>query len=209
MPINIKIPIKIGIKVTHADVKKYLSEQERLKPACFIVSDTIVETKAYGREKGYAEFLEFGTGPSHVPDPHARYWIGPKGREALIEWAKRKLGMKEKEAKPFVDRLILRIYQYGMAPHPFFRPAVYPIFDQAQTFFNMGYSLYDMCWEMMNRAEENVRSAGWQGEDMNDTGNMVLSFRVQYLEQAQADAILTDRSIQLYADRAWEQGTRK
>lgn len=199
-----KIKLNVRIEIKREDVEKYLEEQEKTRPCSFYISDTIVETKAYGWDKGYAEFLEYGTGPAHSPDPHDRYWIGAEGEKRLIEWAHRKLGMSKKEAIPFVKQLIFKIYQNGMPPHPFFRPAVYPIFDSIQQLFDEGYSFRDMCETMRLRCIQNLSTAGWGGNDLNDTGNLLGSLKVEYIDKKDTEAILTDKNIQLYADRAWD-----
>ncbi len=202
---SVNLNIKYRIEINHEDLKKYLEGLERTEPYSFSVSDTIVESKTYGWEKGYAEFLEFGTGPAHHPDPHERYWIGPKGEKALIEWAHRKLGMSKKQAVPFVKQLIFKIYQNGMAPHPFFRPAVYPVFDSLQQLFDEGYSFKEMCELMRKRCMDNIMTAGYEGTGLIDTGNLQLSLRVEPLEQAEINSATTDQTIQEYGDRAWQE----
>jgi hypothetical protein len=59
-----------------------------------------------------AAIIEFGCDP-HMP---------PK--EPLKRWAMRKLGMSEKKAEKFAEKLAWEIYHHGQDPHPFMRPAV-------------------------------------------------------------------------------------
>lgn len=91
----------------------------------------------------YAGFIEFGAGPAHDPDPHAKF-MPPK--EAIEEWVQRKVPvtstkdkmnehgqltrtvrkrrMKDDEAEEAAEAIRWHIYQHGIEPQPFARPAI-------------------------------------------------------------------------------------
>ena len=73
----------------------------------------------------YWVYLEYGTGPQHVPDARDAYWpqIGP-----LKDWVAHKPGLPQVEGLAYAIRHAIRFgtkdHLGGTKPHPFFRPAV-------------------------------------------------------------------------------------
>lgn len=82
-----------------------------LKRSGFVgkLSDGVWVVKYY---MPYSSFIEYGTEP-HMPPV-----------EPLIEWAKIKLGMDEKEAKKVAWAIAMKIAKEGTKPRPFLRNAI-------------------------------------------------------------------------------------
>lgn len=68
--------------------------------------------KEVGYSAPYASVIEYGSHP-HMPPV-----------EPLIKWAKRKIGLSEKEAEQAGWRIAKKIAKEGTLPKPFFRPAI-------------------------------------------------------------------------------------
>ena len=60
----------------------------------------------------YSVFIEFGTEPHHPPSA------------PLISWAKRNLGLSEKEARKVGWAIVNKIAKEGTEPRPFLRPSL-------------------------------------------------------------------------------------
>lgn len=66
----------------------------------------------------HASFIEYGSDP-HVPP-----------MEPIKRWAKRKLGLDDKEAEALAYKIVNKIGKYGQEPKPFIIPAIYKVIDK-------------------------------------------------------------------------------
>lgn len=187
--------LKCDVEIDTADLVDWMRSVPRLRPA----------VAAVGAK--YAEFIEMGTGPARQVTPRARYFIGGEGRKALDKWARLKGPgapiTNRKLRAEFVDRLIWHIYHYGMKPHPFWRPAVWYVFEHRQEFFDEGYTLDDMANEIVQRADKRVM-------ELNLPYNGLLQQSMSHREASwdEAENLLrlnpNDRRLQDEAGRYWE-----
>ena len=130
----------------------------------FVISQPRHQPVQFGYNIEHAEYVEFGTGPKRN---RATYWIGAKGKQALNDWARKKLNMNSaKERKQFVEALAVKLGKYGMTPQPFWRPAFYSVADNMQSYYDMGKSLEDMGNEVHRISNNLIEAQGipYQGD---------------------------------------------
>lgn len=66
----------------------------------------------------HAGWVEFGTEAHYVPP------------EYLMGWVRRKLGIRGKNTMEVAQRVAWKIYNHGIAPHPFLRPAIHEMISK-------------------------------------------------------------------------------
>lgn len=145
------ISFRFRLKFDRDEVERFLKEHKRLQPVRF------------GYDVEYAEVLEYGCGPLKHFQP--TYWNGDYTFEAVYEeidrWARIKLGLTRKgERKAFVDRLMDRMWNRGLYPHPFYRPALAWLEENMQEQFDEGKSLYEICDEALKIADQRILEQG-------------------------------------------------
>lgn len=145
---QIQIPIRWKLKDIQ-DVKRefidYLKNSNKLKPVRF------------GYSVDYAESLEYGTGPLRdvqiIVDggkyTYESVW------EGLNEWARKKLKMENKEHREnFVTGVANRMWDVGLRPHPYWRPAVNWLLENQQRMFDEGHSLREIADEALRVSDK-------------------------------------------------------
>lgn len=142
-----ELQIKLRIQIDPDDVIRFFKENHRLQPVRF------------GYDVGYAEVLEYGCGPLNRFQP--TYNNGQYSYETIYEeidrWARLKLAIKNKnERKAFVDRLVDRMFNKGLYPHPFYRPALIWLEENMQAKFDEGLSLFQIADEALRIANKNI-----------------------------------------------------
>lgn len=110
----------------------------------------------------YAGFREFGSGPAHEPSDR-------DVEDELYEWAKRKLGMEDEDARRMARRIYFRILKKGLLPTPYFRPAIHDTVSDVNSmdgaWLDAGHSLRDIAEAIVIRSKDNLKC-----NDINDTG---------------------------------------
>lgn len=149
MTFVLNLPIKLVLKDPQKfkeDAKEYFENHQRLKPVRF------------GYTVHYAESLEYGTGPlsNYQPTVNGGNYTYKKIWDDIYEWAGKKdshggiLPIKDKEErKAFTDKVVQRMFNYGMRPHPYWRPAINWLIENEQVKFDEGLSLYEIADEAL------------------------------------------------------------
>ncbi len=106
--------------------------------------------------------IEFGSDP-HFPPV-----------EPLIGWARRKLGLSEKEAKKAGHAIAWKIFHHGTDPQPFFRPAIDQTRVEINQLLKKGYSMEDMADLILQRAQDNIIL-----KEISDEGTLLSSGKVR------------------------------
>lgn len=101
------------------DLTEWLMGLEEFRPHMVIV------------DAPHAAAVEFGTNPAQDRTRKERPPGTPTDVErTIIEWARRKLGLSEGEARERGHRIYAGIMRYGMAPSPYLRPAFTDVVDE-------------------------------------------------------------------------------
>jgi hypothetical protein len=105
----------------------------------------------------YAGYIEFGTGPSHDPDPHGAYMppIQP-----ILEWVQRKLGYEGDKAKSVAYAIRQKIHESGTSPQPFARTAVFEAQLHLAELIEKELSLRPVMEYIALRSAENIDAMG-------------------------------------------------
>ena len=118
----------------------------------------------------YAGFREFGSGPARNPSDR-------DVEDELFQWAKRKLGMDDAEARRMAKRIYHRILRKGLLPTPYFRPAIQDTVSDVNSmggdWLDAGHSLRDIAEAIVVRSKDNLKR-----NDINDTGALSDSIMV-------------------------------
>ena len=124
----------------------------------------------FGFKSGYAESLEYGTGPlnDYQPTVDNGNYTFKSVYDALYEWAGKKDGKgsglpikDKKERAKFAKELTQRFFMYGMRQHPYWRPAVNWLLANQQRRFDEGYSLYEIADEALRIAKKALEDNNW------------------------------------------------
>lgn len=126
---RIEIPLRFKVVIDDKDVVEFLENHKRLAPIRF------------GYTTEHAEYQEYGTGPHRNRGKHR---MGERAKREITEWARLKVGKEGKELSDFVRAVMWRIYNTGIRPRPFLRPAMADVQNRMQELWDRGYSLYDM-----------------------------------------------------------------
>lgn len=152
--IQLSIPIKLKVENTDEmkeDILKYLKNHSKLKPV------------RIGYTIEYAESLEYGTGPLNTIQStvHGGSYSYRTIYNEILKWAGRKDGKgsglpieDEEERRNFAKHVTDNFFQYGMKPHPYWRPAIQWLQDNMQKRFDEGYSLYEIADETLRIANK-------------------------------------------------------
>lgn len=148
---DITVNVKFRLKFDTSEVERYFTEHKRLQPVRF------------GFDCNHAEVLEYGCGPLKHFQPV--YMNGQYSFERIYEeidrWARIKLKMTRKsERKAFVDRLMERMWNRGLYPHPYYRPALIWLEENLQTKFDEGMSLYEIADNAFRIAKKSIMDQG-------------------------------------------------
>ena len=141
------ITIKCKLVLDKDDAVEYFKNHKRLTPVRF------------GYDTEYAQVLEYGCGPLSKFQP--AYQNGDYSIEsitkALDQWARLKLRISNKsEREAFVERLVKRMWEKGLYPHPFYRPALLWLEENMQQQFDEGKSLFYIADEALRIANKNI-----------------------------------------------------
>jgi hypothetical protein len=112
----------------------------------------------------YAGYVEFGTGPSHEPDPHGQFSPPLK---PLLQWVMSKFSLDEKAAYPIALAVQKKIKYEGASPHPFARPAVATVRFNLAEILDEELSLKHVVDTIAKQAAHNIETQG-----ISDTGLM-------------------------------------
>ena len=174
---QIQLPLKFKLKNTDElkeELRKYLESHKRLQPVRF------------GFTTGYAEALEYGTGPLSMLQPTVQNgnYSYKTIYDAIYEWAGKKDGrgsglpIKDKEERArFAKAVTDKFFAVGMRPHPYWRPAINFLIDNQQRLFNEGKSLMDIASEALRVSEKCI-----QDQNLPFSGNLQLSAIVEELD---------------------------
>ena len=167
---QVRLPIKFVIKQQdiQEDAKKYFEQHKRLHPVRF------------GFSVAYAESLEYGSGPLRDFQPtvdggnytYESVWNG------LNEWARKKLKMNDKEHREnFVTGVANRMWDVGLNPHPYWRPAMLWLESNMQRLFDEGHSLFEIADMAMNIADKCIMD-----QNLPYEGGLQLSAKVEEID---------------------------
>lgn len=171
------------------ELKDFLENHKRLKPVRF------------GFSTGYAESLEYGTGPLSLYQPtvHGGDYSYKTIYDEIYNWAGKKDGkgsglpIKNKEERArFAKAVTDKFFAVGMRPHPYWRPAINFLIDNQQRLFNEGKSLMDIASEALRVSEKCI-----QDQNLPFSGNLQLSAIVEELDVRQ---ILKAKELSEYQD---------
>lgn len=148
-----EIPVEVEVSVTFSTedgtsvedaIEDYLKHVDALTPAR-VYSDC-----------PHASWVEFGTLPASRKSTGIRPVL-----DILTEWAEKKLGLKDEEAKRVAKAVYHKILKTGMQPAPFFRPAIYDTLSEveakAETWFAEGYTIEDIAKRIAEKAILNLK----------------------------------------------------
>lgn len=156
------------------ELKDFLENHKRLKPVRF------------GYTTGYAEALEYGTGPLSQLQPtvHDGDYSYKTIYDEIYNWAGKKDGkgsglpIKDKEERArFAKAVTDKFFAVGMRPHPYWRPAINFLIDNQQRLFNEGKSLMDIASEALRVSDKCI-----QDQNLPFSGNLQLSAIVEELD---------------------------
>ena len=159
------IPITIEVTITDEDGNDPLD----------MILDAIAEWKPIEPSRvvvdcPYAGFREFGSGPARNPSDR-------DVENELFEWAKRKLGMEDAEARRMAKRIYHRILKKGLLPTPYFRPAIQDTVSDVNSmggdWLDAGHTLHDIAEAIVMRSKDNLKR-----NDIDDTGELSDSIEV-------------------------------
>jgi len=138
----------------------------------------------------YSKYIEYGAGPAHTPDPHAKfmppkepirkwaakkvpaYTVSRKMEGPFIRETKRKRKRSEDELDELTEAIRWHIYNYGIEPNPWIRPAIDDATAKADKLFkknNMG--MRGIADYIITRAQEYIGK-----KKIHDTGTMGKTF---------------------------------
>lgn len=171
--LKLRLPVTFDVKMDNAECERYFKEQERLRPAAMFCSTA------------YAESLEYGTGP--LKDFQPTYNGGAYTYSGIVHeleyWARIKLHMDNKEeCRAFAERVATRMWNYGLYPHIYWRPAVEWATEHLQDEFDKGHSIYEILDDAMRIA---VRAV--QDNNYIFTGKLLQSLHVEHLDDNDAE----------------------
>lgn len=115
----------------------------------------------FGFTTDYAEALEYGTGPLRDMQPtvHGGAYTYDSVWRDIDEWARKKLGMHDKAYREnFVTGVVNRMWEKGLYPHVYFRPALLWLEENLQQQVDMGKSFVEIADEAMRIANTNIMS---------------------------------------------------
>ena len=120
----------------------------------------------FGYTVEYAESLEYGTGPlnNYQPTVNKGFYTYKSIYDGIYEWARKKDGKgsglpikDEEERRNFAKAVTRRFFEYGMRPHPYWRPAINFLIENQQRLFDEGHSLKEICDEALRIADKCIQ----------------------------------------------------
>lgn len=145
---NLQIPIRWKLKNIQ-DVQQAFKDN--------LKNDTRLKPVRFGYTVDYAESLEYGTGPlrdMQIIVDGGKYTYKSVW-EGIDEWARKKLKMENKEHREnFVTGVVNRMWDVGLRPHPYWRPAINWLLANQQRMFDEGHSLKEIAEEAMRISEK-------------------------------------------------------
>lgn len=165
------------IKIDKDEIARFIKEYRR--PNDTQDDPSIFQPVEFGYTVDYAESLEYGTGPLRIIQPtvHSGNYTYEYIWDGLNEWAKRKLHMMDDAYREnFVTGVANRMWDVGMYPHPYFRPALQWLEDNLQKLVDEGHSFYEIADETIAFADHIIMISG-----LPDLGNLQDSAKVNSL----------------------------